>query len=228
MNAQVVCNKAVSNQGHGMPSAICGPNLYKLNCGQEAIVFARLLFAILLLIAPALAVGQLYRCEAANGQPTFQDRPCVGAGEPLQLQVHRPTDKEVVRLEQRHQQLREHMDGIDERRAQALEALLTRRAEERRQAERERQAAADARSRENPSYPRTVSYRKLNRGGLHLGAFHRRALFRHPLHSAIRRSDRRLSGLGCDVFLTGRIRSNRPSQTRHLFSAANPLAVVSD
>ncbi|MEH6652174.1 MAG: DUF4124 domain-containing protein [Motiliproteus sp.] len=184
-----------------MPPPICCPTLQTLYRCLDITVIYRLFFAVLLMLLPALAVGQLYRCQAPDGHLSFQDRPCVGAGEPLHLPLYPPSATEVARVERRRQQLRDHMAGVYQRRAQLLEAAQERRAEERRLAESQRQLADGARATDNDHNRVWVRYRRLGRGG-----HHTRPLFR---------SGCTVVTLGCNIYTAARSSGNRPLPHHH-------------
>ena len=194
--------------------------LVKSYCGLDLTVLYRLLFAALILMTPSLAAGQLYRCQAADGHLTFQDIACEGTGAPLYLQVYQPSDLEVARVEQRRQQLRNHLQGVYQQRMQTLEAARIRHAEERQQTALDQQAVDDALVRGNDRYRVVVRYRKRHRGDSHIGgvqsrSFHRRAAFHASHRTRAHRSGCSVTTLGCDMLVSARARSHRPLQRHH-------------
>jgi hypothetical protein len=183
--------------------------------GLGITVLYRLLFAALILMTPVLAAGQLYRCVAADGQLTFQDIACQGTGAPLYLQLHQPSDLEIARVEQRRQQLREHLrwgylHRAYQQRLQIQQTARIRRAEERQQAALDQQAADDALARGNDRYRVVVRYRMLHRR-----AFHRRSAVDVSHRTRALRSGCTVTTLGCDMLASVRVRSNRPLQRHH-------------
>jgi hypothetical protein len=149
------------------------------------------------MLPSALAVGQVYQCEAPDGHPVYQDSPCDGVGEVLDLQVHQPSAAEIAHQEKRRRELREHIDWIYKLRAQQREAARARRAEKRE--EQEQRVASYPPPQAIESYPVIYRYRLLKRSPFHFRTHrhHLKRPFKHSFKRSFKRSGCLFTAPGC-------------------------------